>query len=383
MSHYRTTTPLITLATTLLLPILFIGIANAAEPSKEGQAKTDQALEYYRCALKYDDKVKTSYDMRNKVFRVFHPSLLPGPGRSADSSLQEDAWVKKADDCRLKAAELGNADAEFELGRASYTPEGVEWLRRAANQGHLLAQVELGERLRKTDKSTSTTPENEESVAWLIKATREGNSVAQIRLQSMYEHGVWNPATEEEVDIVFRKGIDRDRTSVQYSLACLYREGVGVKQNYTNALALFKAVADHKWVDQVTNQDNAQYKLGVMYLNGEGVEKDTGIAADWFKKAAEHNHSIAAIELAKLYASGAGVERNDIIALAILDFVVDYEYSGSVWKEKAKAQRTPVRERLQQNDIASARRLANFMLNTDVMFAIEHPPRAEQSASPD
>jgi uncharacterized protein len=54
----------------------------------------------------------------------------------------------------------------------------------------------------------------------------------------------------------------------------------------------------------------AESNLGDMYLEGEGVLRDRTEAFRWFGKAAEQGHTGAQIELAYMYAAGAGVDKN-------------------------------------------------------------------------
>ena len=54
--------------------------------------------------------------------------------------------------------------------------------------------------------------------------------------------------------------------------------GVGVKQDYAQAVNWYRKAAD---------QDHAfaQYNLAVLYIKGNGVKKDTAEAVKWFRKA--------------------------------------------------------------------------------------------------
>src|ERR671912_535328 len=67
------------------------------------------------------------------------------------------------------------------------------------------------------------------------------------------------------------------------------------------ALPHFRAAAEQGHV-------NAQYYTGLMYANGEGTKQDYGEAAKWYQMAAEHDQPDALVQLARLYATGTGVD---------------------------------------------------------------------------
>ncbi len=96
----------------------------------------------------------------------------------------------------------------------------------------------------------------------------------------------------------------RGDPAAQRNLAHLYRMGLGVPQNFTQAAAWYRLAAD-------SGLARAQANLGSMYLRGQGVEEDAQEAAYWFTAAAVNNHVLAQHNLALLYLRGQGVERNE------------------------------------------------------------------------
>ena len=62
--------------------------------------------------------------------------------------------------------------------------------------------------------------------------------------------------------------------------------------------------------EAVAGQAKAQYQLGLMYANGVGVEQNYQEALRWYHKAAEKGYSPAQYILAGKYASGQGVDRD-------------------------------------------------------------------------
>ncbi len=71
----------------------------------------------------------------------------------------------------------GDREAQFQMSMYAHTEaQGLEWLRKAAEQGHAIAQGNLGAELAGTNL--------EESYYWLSKAAEQGNEVSLQRLSS-------------------------------------------------------------------------------------------------------------------------------------------------------------------------------------------------------
>ena len=93
-----------------------------------------------------------------------------------------------------KAAEQGDAEAQFNLGVCYYTGKGMErdeseavkWFRKAAEQGYANAQYNLGSCYR---TGIGTEPDQREAVKWYRKAAEQGNAVAQCSLGTGYFSG--------------------------------------------------------------------------------------------------------------------------------------------------------------------------------------------------
>ena len=93
----------------------------------------------------------------------------------------------------------------------------------------------------------------------------------------------------------------------QVLLGSMYENGLGVKQDY------FEAV---KWYRQAAEQGLAlaQYNLGVMYTYGRGVKQDDVEAVKWFRQAAEQGDTDAQTLLGFSYLLGTGIQVNKALA---------------------------------------------------------------------
>jgi len=93
-----------------------------------------------------------------------------------------------------RAAEQGEADAQFSLGLSYDIGQGVpqnyseaaKWYRRAAEQGHAKAQFNLG---LSYDRAKGVPQSHSEAAKWYRRAAEQGHAKAQKWLGSMYALG--------------------------------------------------------------------------------------------------------------------------------------------------------------------------------------------------
>ena len=88
----------------------------------------------------------------------------------------------------------------------------------------------------------------------------------------------------------------------------MYRDGLGVTQDYAEAV---------RWFEQAGAQGNvvALDVLGRMYHDGTGVKQDYAAAMQWSLKAAAKGYMIADIRVAGMYQNGEGVTKDPAQAL--------------------------------------------------------------------
>ncbi len=75
------------------------------------------------------------------------------------------------------------------------------------------------------------------------------------------------------------------------------------KKDYAKALAVFLRLAE-------TGNADAQYDLAMLYRTGKGVEKNLGKSFKWFQKAAEQGLPDAQYYLAYMYDNGEAVDKD-------------------------------------------------------------------------
>jgi TPR repeat protein len=80
---------------------------------------------------------------------------------------------------------------------------------------------------------------------------------------------------------------------IQYALGRTYHTGLGVTQDYTEAVKWYRKAAEQGFA-------LAENNLGWMYLKGLGVPQDREKAILWFTRAAKQGNESAKRELGKL-----------------------------------------------------------------------------------
>jgi uncharacterized protein len=230
-----------------------------------------------------------------------------------------------------KAAERGDAQAQYYLGEAYYIGSGVpknlaeaiKWYRKAAEQGHAQAQFALGHSYRTGDG----VPQNlSEAAKWWRKSAEQGFADAQFNVGLMYLIGDGVPKKIDEAAIWFRLAAEQGHEKAQYQLGHAYSKGEGVPQSYAQAA---------KWYRKSAEQGHAgsQFHLAHMYYFGEGVPKDEIEALAWFNVAAANGFQEAA--------KNRGIIENEIGRQASL---LSQQRSKEILKEIESAKQTKTKK---------------------------------------
>lgn len=239
-------------------------------------------------------------------------------GSTAEQLFQEgwrfantNNYVKAAEYYR-KAAEQGNIGAQVNLGVLYKNGKGVKqdnieaerWFRKAAEQGDANAQFNMGILYA---YGYGVKQDYEEAAQWYRKAAEQGHVSAQNNLGNLYNNGLGVAKSEIEAVKWYRKAAEQGYSVGQFNLALSYDRGEGVKQDYTEAAQWYRKAAEQ-------GHDNAQYRLGTLYLEGDGVTKDFEKAMKFLQQADAQGHKYAPEYIGLMYENGWGVNKNMNIA---------------------------------------------------------------------
>ncbi len=173
----------------------------------------------------------------------------------------------------LPAGAQANPEEQTQLGEEAYNQgdlvSAISWYRKAAEQGHVGAQVRLARILDYSE-------ENAEAVMWYQRAADQGDPEAQ------------------------------------FELAGQYASGDAVERNLDKALELFQQAADRDYVPAIRVLAMA-YESGGLELEG-----DPGRTIEWLERGVELKDDWSINRLAEAYRKGQlGLERDPARAASV------------------------------------------------------------------
>lgn len=165
---------------------------------------------------------------------------------------------------------------QVEIWRAAAeqgSDEGAESLRKAAEHGNPLSQLNLGILYY---EGHGVSQDFGRAATWILKAAEQGDAEAEATLAGIYELGKGVPQDYTQAANWLRRAAEHGYSKAQNQLAILYAEGKGVKQDDAEAV---------NWFRQAAEQGNAaaQLNLGVAYMRGTGVPQDYSQSYFWVK----------------------------------------------------------------------------------------------------
>ena len=196
------------------------------------------------------------------------------------------------------AAELGHPLAQLVVGEAllqTDTEKAVFWLEKAACQGNSNAQLALSCHLmRVKGYSSSLPPDLSVGFQWLILAANQGHFRALFLASEL----VSGKLAFEYVALSAKGGF----VDAQYAMGLRCERGIDVRQDHFEACRWFLLAAEQEHAE-------AQCSLAGCLANGQGIRKDIGRALFWYERAAAKKLPKAMWKLGELLAKGvAGVD---------------------------------------------------------------------------
>ncbi len=164
-----------------------------------------------------------------------------GEGVRANNWLEAFNWWNKA-------AEKGDAEAQFHLGEVCESGRGVEkdavkafqWFSKSAEQGYANAQLKVAEAY---DQGSGTAQDKAEAAKWHAKAfdsftkgAEVGNAEAQFALGGMYESGRGVPKDAVKAFQWYLKSAQQGNRYAELRIAEAYDQGLGVTQDKAQAV---------------------------------------------------------------------------------------------------------------------------------------------------
>lgn len=230
------------------------------------------------------------------------------------------SWIQRA-------AEAGHVPAQVILGNLYLTGQGVtqdylrarHWFEIAANDYHPIALLRLGEVYR---DGLGLPPNRAQAISYFQQAAKEGSLEAKLSLASLlisrpgkeaqqglelYQSLAEAGQTDAMIALAefharqrnYRQSCDwyeaaasQQHAQSTYKLALCYYDGLGRKKDFNEFFQLITKAANYGLAD-------AQLLTGDAFALGLGTEVDRALAIDWYLKAADQGAALAQYKLAK------------------------------------------------------------------------------------
>lgn len=234
----------------------------------------------------------------------------------------------------LKAAAQGHVDAQVnlgivfvhDLGAAGGTRNPVQaryWFKRAAELGDAQAMAYLARIYLEGD---GVPPNPARACDWLQRAGEQGYVDAYNELGVLLDSGRLGGAPDHAgAAAAYDRGARLGDMRAQYNLANCYLAGRGVEPNPALAAQWYRAAADQ-------GLGEAQHTLATLLARGvEGVERDPGQALKWLAKAADKGIAQAQYELAKQLRAGDGIAADPLQAMHYYHEAADQGHADAMF----------------------------------------------------
>jgi hypothetical protein len=145
-----------------------------------------------------------------------------------------------------------------------------------------------------------------------LKNAEQGVAEAQFSLGILYDQGIGVSQDYEQAVYWVTKAAEQGYAKAQFFLGGMYSNGQGVTQDDKQAAYWITKAAEQGFAE-------AQFILGAMYILDMGVPLDHQQAVYWYTKAAEQGHASAQNDLWVMYYNGQGVPQNFKLAYVWLN----------------------------------------------------------------
>ena len=217
--------------------------------------------------------------------------------------------LPRATGCFKQAAEAGHVGAMYETawmyGEGDEANinliEALEWMKKAAAQGHENANKYLSEYEEKAAELSDqergnyyyfTRKDYTEAVRWYKKAAEDGDAYSQFLLGFMYRRGQGVEKDLYEAMDWLKKAVKNGSEHAEKEVDTLKSEIEAAERAERAERAARKALSD--LITRCENGDeSAAYEYALKLLNGNGVQKDESKGYYWMRQAADNGEPSA------------------------------------------------------------------------------------------
>ncbi|MEI7607982.1 MAG: hypothetical protein WCJ64_11415, partial [Rhodospirillaceae bacterium] len=272
--------------------------AEVAEKAKADAEVAEKAKAEAEVAEKAKAEAEVAEKAKNEA-DIFH--LI---GFKYESGFGVKKNLAKAFKFYKKAAELGHADAQFNVGRMYFLGIGikqsdtkaVKYFSMAADQGHHDARHDLAVMYQ---AGRGIRQDHANALKMYLKGAERGDADAQANLAIIYLQDQGVPRNEEEAQKWAGMAAAQGHKEAQRLLLLLTFGGVDVLNSSARA-GLWKIAAE-------LGNPEAMTHLGAAHSGGLGVPQDDNKGVYYYRMGAEYGDVKAQMILGARYAEGKGV----------------------------------------------------------------------------
>lgn len=246
---------------------------------------------FYQTIYEYPGDVELANDILQELKKSFVPIIMPEiPSRDYSSQelsdiveqgnrYKEEKKKQKAFGCYWIAANHGNAEAQYEVGKML---NNLDWIVKSAGQGYLEARYHLGE------EDFPSHLNSWKKLHWYRKAAEQGNTKFQVALAKTYE---FDHCVRDYTKAIYwyKVAAENGDAYSQKRLGDCYANGFGAVRNNKEAIRWYRMAAENTDQNDCFHIRLSRFFLGKMYANGSGVPQDFSEAAYWFGRAVEYD----------------------------------------------------------------------------------------------
>lgn len=220
-----------------------------------------------------------------------------------------------------KALSLLRPNAEHD---ASDTAGAVQWLRRAAEAGHLQAQTDLGGLYLSGGRDGKVKPDMAEAYKWFSAAAEQGSKEAHLFLGMLLFDGKGAAKDEQAAMAHWRTAAEADIAEAQFRLG---RVLVRRPETAEEGVSLLKRAVR---AGQRGGVPQAATALGSLYYKGGSVPADASAAAAWYEIGATGGDPLAQLVYAQMLLLGDPVPRDEERGMAMLRMAAGQDYPQAI-----------------------------------------------------
>lgn len=278
-----------------------------------------QLYQYQHKMILEKEKKRTETAQSDEVEKVKERETGKGKEKEKDNDndneerpegKDQDNLLEQAIDLYEQALKNGHPAAPYELGKLYYknlinvqegnstsTSKAISLFKVSAHRDYPQAAYQLG-------KLAQEAKNNSDAIEWYKKAAQQNHVKAQLELANIYYEGKL-VLTDLNTGKKYYKGpAHAGYSKAMIGLGNIYYDGKDSKKNYKKAF---------KWYQQAAVKEDkiAYYKLGKMYEKGKSLKrKDYHLAFQYYQMAAKLKCREAEFKLGEMYERGLVTEKD-------------------------------------------------------------------------